>query len=57
MRINRYRFDGYGKISFSSKLSNDTNYWIESHKKEEPTTYLFDYPNPKRPCDYIPLLA
>jgi carotenoid cleavage dioxygenase-like enzyme len=53
MRFNRYRIED-GKMKFSSKLVDDSQAYLHSMEKKEPTFMLFNYPEPKRMSDRIP---
>jgi beta,beta-carotene 9',10'-dioxygenase len=53
VRYNKYAIDG-NEMTFSSKVLDDTKYWIASQKAKEPQMQLFYYPTPKRMADRIP---
>jgi beta,beta-carotene 9',10'-dioxygenase len=52
-RYNKYAIDG-NEMLFSSKVLDDTKYWIASQKHKEPQMALFEYPSPKRMADRVP---
>jgi len=53
MRFNRYRIEG-NKMSFSTKLIDDSASYKNSMKHKEPQYLTFDYPKPKTIANKIP---
>lgn len=53
VRYNKYEIDGKN-VKFSSKVVDDSKYWVASQKHKEPQMALFEYPSPKRMADRIP---
>jgi len=55
VRFNKYAVDAKNeKMTFSTKLVNDTKYYKASTKAKEPQMLLFAYPTPKRLADRVP---
>jgi hypothetical protein len=58
IRFNKYRIDGPNKkLSFSSRVVDDSAYYMASQKHKEPQMALFEYPEPKRLADRVPGIA
>jgi len=55
IRFTKYAISG-SSMTFSSKVVDDTKYYEASTKAKEPQMMLFDYPEPRRLADHVPMM-